>query len=65
MNYTLAAVERPVGDGADEAMTSFGCLLITAFTTFKSGVTTRNFIIRFITLSLSSLHLSLDCEFSI
>ena len=54
----LAAVERPVGDGAD---TTFGAFLITALTTFKSGATERNLIVRLTTFNLLDLCLSFDC----
>ena len=58
----LAAVKRPVGDGADNRVR---CFLITVFTTSKSGATERNFIVRLTTFNLLDVRLSLDCELPI
>ena len=45
-------------------ITASGALLITAFTTSKSGATKRDFIVRYTTFSLLDLHLSF-CDFPI
>ena len=46
-------------------ITEFGVFLITVFTTFKSGETERNIIVRLTTFNLFDVRLSLDSDLPI
>ena len=55
----LAAVERPVGDGADDRVRWF---LDYGFYDDQIGCNGKNLIVRLTTFNLFDLRLNLDCE---
>ena len=58
----VAAVERPVGDGADNRVR---CFLDYGSYDFQIGCNGKKFIVRLTTFNLLDVRLSLDCELPI